>query len=386
MASHQDLLNQITKIKEELHCTICTGVIDDPHVLVCGHAFCGVCILQWLPTKKVCPICRIPVMRQPVHVNIIQKLSDIFKALDNSKPVERLSRQHWVDLFPIENQASLIRDVDQDGVIHRCSNCGWELDEENYCERCQISFEGERVDLEDSDVSHYEQDEENLSGFVVSDDEAIVYSDRHDDVLSGDESTTSASQNPIEINDSDDDDDDMPIRRKRNPVIPLSDDDDEEDQSDSNASHSELSYDIPENEAEIMDHFRGPDIDDYETEEEEEFPEDPFERRSVYIDDYADESEEEEERPIVYKTDTIMDSITRAKGKMATTSHEIQSSSDTSDDDNSDAPDYENMTAPLSSSVIPSPILDMASLSVKDKKRKRKHKDKKNKKKNKKHE
>ncbi|KAI8334514.1 hypothetical protein EDC96DRAFT_568593 [Choanephora cucurbitarum] len=388
MASQQDLLNQIAKLKEELTCTICTGVIDDPHVLVCGHTFCGVCILQWLPTKKICPVCRVAVMRQPVHVNMIQKLSDFFRALDNTKSIERLTRAHWQDLFPTETQSTFIRDIDQDGIIHRCSQCGWELDEDNFCENCQISFDGEinQTIRDDSDhASHFEQDEEDLSGFVVNDDESIVYSD----------SDTGSIRPPVTINLEESDEESMfaTRRSRQNRIIDLSDDD---------SIQSESMADIPNSEDDESLHYHGPDFglseedddDDDDDEDEEEYRRQ--QKRSRYIDDFAEsDEEEEEEMTSLPRHETPVDSITRAISQMKS-NHitqapvSIDSSTDTSSDE-SDAPDYENMTAPLSNSqTISKPTTSTETPKAlsepkgqSSSQKKRKHKQKKNKQKKK---
>lgn len=49
------------------------GDINAYHSTV-GHAFCGMCILQWFKTSKICPTCKEPVRRQPIQINSLQKL------------------------------------------------------------------------------------------------------------------------------------------------------------------------------------------------------------------------------------------------------------------------------------------------------------------------
>lgn len=45
-------------IPEELKCGVCFDIIATAAVLNCGHAFCFLCIHQWLARKQMCPACR----------------------------------------------------------------------------------------------------------------------------------------------------------------------------------------------------------------------------------------------------------------------------------------------------------------------------------------
>ncbi|CAF0719240.1 unnamed protein product [Adineta ricciae] len=48
-------------VDEELTCAICGGVLQDPlHAPTCEHAFCQVCINEWLSRVQTCPIDRTP--------------------------------------------------------------------------------------------------------------------------------------------------------------------------------------------------------------------------------------------------------------------------------------------------------------------------------------
>ncbi|RWS14234.1 E3 ubiquitin-protein ligase NRDP1-like protein [Dinothrombium tinctorium] len=44
------------ELEDELICSICLGVFDDPYILAsCGHTFCKQCIDQWFEEKRNCP-------------------------------------------------------------------------------------------------------------------------------------------------------------------------------------------------------------------------------------------------------------------------------------------------------------------------------------------
>ncbi|CAF4413460.1 unnamed protein product, partial [Adineta steineri] len=46
-------------VDEELICAICGGVLQDPlQAPTCEHAFCQICINEWLSRVQTCPIDR----------------------------------------------------------------------------------------------------------------------------------------------------------------------------------------------------------------------------------------------------------------------------------------------------------------------------------------
>lgn len=49
-----------SEISEELICSICTGVLEDPLTTHCDHLFCNECINDWLRHHHTCPIDRCP--------------------------------------------------------------------------------------------------------------------------------------------------------------------------------------------------------------------------------------------------------------------------------------------------------------------------------------
>ncbi|CAG0889552.1 unnamed protein product [Cyprideis torosa] len=60
---------------EDLTCSICSGVLENPvQAPQCEHAFCNLCIKQWLTQQLTCPIDRLPV------------------TVDSLKPVPRILR------------------------------------------------------------------------------------------------------------------------------------------------------------------------------------------------------------------------------------------------------------------------------------------------------
>ncbi|KAI7905276.1 uncharacterized protein BX663DRAFT_502321 [Cokeromyces recurvatus] len=323
-------VDKLEKIQHEITCTICQGIFEDPHSLNCGHCYCGQCIFEWLKNNKSCPICRVPAIRQPIHIITLQQLSNFFRPA-NAIPSTRLTRADWIQLYPIDNQANCIRDEDEDGVIYRCSQCGWELDEENFCSNCMITFTVDRPNndnFEVSDTESHHEDERDLSDFVVDDDESIIYSD--------DSHTFPNEQEPVEI--SDDDEERVLYNNRKRRIELISEDDETDDDTDSKSVIS-----ISEEED--------------EDEEDEEEDEDLHRRSAVsrFIDDYAeDEDEIEETRKKSPEIDKITENIIRAKNRMISNSSSNStqmindSDSNESSSDESDVPDYENLLSHLS--------------------------------------
>eukprot|EP00917_Polyrhabdina_sp_WS-2016_P032961 GHVP01070308.1.p1 GENE.GHVP01070308.1~~GHVP01070308.1.p1 ORF type:complete len:630 (+),score=82.89 GHVP01070308.1:2083-3972(+) len=50
----------ILETTPSVQCSICSEVLSRPGITPCGHIFCMHCILKWLSTKSMCPICRVP--------------------------------------------------------------------------------------------------------------------------------------------------------------------------------------------------------------------------------------------------------------------------------------------------------------------------------------
>ncbi|GAB6031765.1 E3 ubiquitin-protein ligase NRDP1 [Chamberlinius hualienensis] len=61
------------EVDEELLCPICSGVLEDPvQAPLCEHAFCSVCIHEWLSRQKTCPIDRQAIL--PIHLKAVPRI------------------------------------------------------------------------------------------------------------------------------------------------------------------------------------------------------------------------------------------------------------------------------------------------------------------------
>jgi hypothetical protein len=61
----------IDRLAEELRCTVCMDLFDEPMFLPCGHNFCLVCITGCFRAMQqmMCPLCKAPTWRRQVTAN-----------------------------------------------------------------------------------------------------------------------------------------------------------------------------------------------------------------------------------------------------------------------------------------------------------------------------
>jgi hypothetical protein len=68
--------------RESLCCVICLGVLEDARAGTppCQHAFCSVCIADWLAEKGECPLCKtrltVSELQQP-HLIVRELLGEL---------------------------------------------------------------------------------------------------------------------------------------------------------------------------------------------------------------------------------------------------------------------------------------------------------------------
>jgi hypothetical protein len=73
----------IDRLAEELRCTVCMDLYDEPMFLPCGHDFCLVCITGCFRAMQqmMCPLCKAPTWRRQVTAN--HSLAGIVQAFKN---------------------------------------------------------------------------------------------------------------------------------------------------------------------------------------------------------------------------------------------------------------------------------------------------------------
>lgn len=54
-----DVTRFVGETSEELICSICSEILEDPLTTECEHLFCRRCIADWLRDNRTCPIDRL---------------------------------------------------------------------------------------------------------------------------------------------------------------------------------------------------------------------------------------------------------------------------------------------------------------------------------------
>ena len=72
--------DSINRLAQEMRCSICFELYDNPHSLPCQHSFCYECVMGcFRATRKMeCPLCKAPVWKRQLTTN--HTLAGIVKA------------------------------------------------------------------------------------------------------------------------------------------------------------------------------------------------------------------------------------------------------------------------------------------------------------------
>lgn len=161
------------KVLETLTCSICHEYMYVPMMTQCGHNYCYDCLFAWFESNAEeelsCPQCRASVINTPSLNSALQQwLHAVFEVLEEEEDddedekeliaqmmeARRKCEQHYKqdekkdNLFDslFKNTAVGIVDKDDDGIL-RCSNCHWELedDEDDVCPHCSFRIRGRPV-------------------------------------------------------------------------------------------------------------------------------------------------------------------------------------------------------------------------------------------------
>mmetsp|Transcript_16693 Transcript_16693/g.18903 ORF Transcript_16693/g.18903 Transcript_16693/m.18903 type:complete len:527 (-) Transcript_16693:2752-4332(-) len=86
----------LSKLGNEMTCSICTELFVRPTILSCGHTFCRKCISKWLRSSLKCPLCRCSLTRLPVDSHSIDQTISILLH-DNPEGLKHLQKRREED-------------------------------------------------------------------------------------------------------------------------------------------------------------------------------------------------------------------------------------------------------------------------------------------------
>ena len=131
----------IRKLEEQLNCSICLDIYDDPKLLQCFHTYCRKCLVKLVVRDQqgdlslTCPICR---QATPVPANGVAGLQSAFQTNEFLRIRDRSSikkRDMAVSLEESKVDATPLTPSTKKTI----SNCFEHVDKERelYCETCE---------------------------------------------------------------------------------------------------------------------------------------------------------------------------------------------------------------------------------------------------------
>src|SRR5687768_5436541 len=63
----------VNAVSEDLKCSICFEVLNDPHQCKNGHCFCKTCLFSSLLKRKACPNCNVAIALENVNSALFVK-------------------------------------------------------------------------------------------------------------------------------------------------------------------------------------------------------------------------------------------------------------------------------------------------------------------------
>jgi hypothetical protein len=180
-------------LERTISCEICFDVLMVPHTTQCGHTFCYSCINTWINQERInptCPKCRSkqehpPVLNHALEL-CIQLLVPMLWGPEEQKGIQSRLEESKTQFKSISNpwnwNAGNTMFFDASDNVHRCGNCGFEV-ENGYCETCNMHFFNQDSNFDEYD---YDEDFESDASEGYFDPEFVV-EDYVDDVAFSDE-------------------------------------------------------------------------------------------------------------------------------------------------------------------------------------------------------
>ncbi|XP_053234642.1 nuclear factor 7, brain-like [Podarcis raffonei] len=132
-----------SNLAEDLLCPMCLSVLQEPHLLGCGHSFCLLCIKSCVPVGQgagSCPECRRPFGPQELASNVAQKAHRLEPdgeplpaaardfCEEHEEPLELFCRQHGVPICVICRDLPRHRDHEFLPIKNAVKDTQWKLE------------------------------------------------------------------------------------------------------------------------------------------------------------------------------------------------------------------------------------------------------------------
>lgn len=157
-------------IDEELICSICGGVLQDPiQISTCEHTFCQICIEEWLSRSHICPIDRIP-----IEIDQLKSIPRILKNLLNRLDI-RCENDGCTSIIKLDLLVNHLNDCQYSPKkLIQCKNhCGItifkdDISNHNCIKSLRLEFDNIKNDLEiyKNDIELYKNEIRTIQEFI----------------------------------------------------------------------------------------------------------------------------------------------------------------------------------------------------------------------------
>ena len=160
-------------IIEDLVCTICTDVVDDPLQTPCDHLFCNECITQWLKGgQKTCPV-----DQEKLTLNALKQPSRMMRPLINKLTLKCKNYTQGCKLMSKYEDRKYLLEHENEGCLVIQKIRFSKIQKENDVLKKEISSQG-------SKVTELSQKVSEMDNYISAQENKIIQiQQKHNEVL-----------------------------------------------------------------------------------------------------------------------------------------------------------------------------------------------------------
>lgn len=101
----EEMPEETTRLQQDLTCSVCKGIFQDPQLLPCTHTFCKECLHQSSQFNKKCPLCRVEFQEgQAIPNRALKSACETFEQTNRPKPSQSRPSEETCNLHlkPLE--------------------------------------------------------------------------------------------------------------------------------------------------------------------------------------------------------------------------------------------------------------------------------------------